>query len=34
MVTHDRRFATYAKRTIGLFDGCLVGSNALVEARL
>ncbi|HEY5348739.1 MAG TPA: ABC transporter ATP-binding protein [Candidatus Lustribacter sp.] len=34
MVTHDRRFATYAKRTIGLLDGCLAGSPAVAEARL
>jgi putative ABC transport system ATP-binding protein len=34
MVTHDRRFATYAKRTIGLLDGRLVTSPGLVEAHL
>ncbi len=34
MVTHDRRFATYAKRTIGLLDGCLADSPALAEAHL
>ncbi len=34
MVTHDRRFATYAKRTIGLLDGCLADSPAFVEAHL
>jgi putative ABC transport system ATP-binding protein len=34
MVTHDRRFATYAKRTIGLLDGRLADSNGLVEAHL
>jgi putative ABC transport system ATP-binding protein len=34
MVTHDRRFAKYAKRTIGLLDGCLADSPALVEAHL
>jgi putative ABC transport system ATP-binding protein len=34
MVTHDRRFATYAKRTIGLLDGCLADSPELVEAHL
>ncbi|HUN28329.1 MAG TPA: ABC transporter ATP-binding protein [Alphaproteobacteria bacterium] len=34
MVTHDRRFAKYAKRTVGLLDGCLAGSTELVEARL
>jgi len=34
MVTHDRRFAKYAKRTVGLLDGSLAGSPELVEARL
>jgi len=34
MVTHDRRFAKYAKRTVGLLDGTLAGSAELVEARL
>ena len=34
MVTHDRRFATYAKRRIGLLDGCLADSPELVEAHL
>ncbi|HTU69015.1 MAG TPA: ABC transporter ATP-binding protein [Candidatus Baltobacteraceae bacterium] len=34
MVTHDRRFAKYAKRTIGLLDGCLANSPDLVEMRL
>ncbi|MGB6986294.1 MAG: ABC transporter ATP-binding protein [Candidatus Aquilonibacter sp.] len=34
MVTHDRRFATYAKRTIGLLDGCLADSPRLAEAHL
>jgi putative ABC transport system ATP-binding protein len=34
MVTHDRRFAKYAKRTIGLLDGCLANSPTLVEAHL
>lgn len=34
MVTHDRRFATYAQRTIGLLDGRLVETRELVEARL
>jgi putative ABC transport system ATP-binding protein len=34
MVTHDRRFAGYAKRTIGLLDGRLTDSKELVEARL
>jgi putative ABC transport system ATP-binding protein len=34
MVTHDRRFATYAKRTVGLLDGCLANSPTLVEAHL
>jgi putative ABC transport system ATP-binding protein len=34
MVTHDRRFATYAKRTIGLLDGRLADSPELVEAHL
>ncbi|HTZ53794.1 MAG TPA: ABC transporter ATP-binding protein [Candidatus Acidoferrum sp.] len=34
MVTHDRRFATYAKRTIGLLDGCLANSPQFVEAHL
>jgi putative ABC transport system ATP-binding protein len=34
MVTHDRRFSSYAKRTIGLLDGRLVTSPELVEARL
>jgi putative ABC transport system ATP-binding protein len=34
MVTHDRRFATYAQRTIGLLDGRLVNAKELVEARL
>lgn len=34
MVTHDRRFAGYAQRTIGLLDGRLVATAELVEARL
>jgi putative ABC transport system ATP-binding protein len=34
MVTHDRRFARYAKRTVGLLDGRLADANELVEARL
>jgi putative ABC transport system ATP-binding protein len=34
MVTHDRRFANYAKRTVGLLDGAIADSSALVEARL
>jgi putative ABC transport system ATP-binding protein len=34
MVTHDRRFATYAQRTIGLLDGRVVEATKLVEARL
>jgi len=34
MVTHDRRFAKYAKRTIGLLDGRLAESEALAEAYL
>jgi putative ABC transport system ATP-binding protein len=34
MVTHDRLFARYAKRTVGLLDGRLADANELVEARL
>jgi putative ABC transport system ATP-binding protein len=34
MVTHDRRFAGYASRTIGLLDGSLSDSRELVEAHL
>jgi putative ABC transport system ATP-binding protein len=34
MVTHDRRFARYAKRTVGLLDGRLADAKELVEARL
>jgi putative ABC transport system ATP-binding protein len=34
MVTHDRRFASYAQRTIGLLDGRLAETPPLVEARL
>jgi putative ABC transport system ATP-binding protein len=34
MVTHDRRFATYAQRTIGLLDGRIVEAAKLVKARL
>ncbi len=34
MVTHDRRFARYASRTIGLLDGRLTDSPELVEMRL
>ena len=34
MVTHDRRFARYAGRTIGLLDGQLMDSPERVEARL
>ncbi len=34
MVTHDRRFARYAKRTVGLLDGRMADSEQLVEARL
>lgn len=34
MVTHDRRFANYAQRTIGLLDGHLIETKSLVEARL
>jgi len=34
MVTHDRRFATFASRTVGLLDGRLVDAPGLVEARL
>jgi len=34
MVTHDRRFARCAKRTIGLLDGQLTTSLEMVEAQL
>ncbi|HEX3671251.1 MAG TPA: ABC transporter ATP-binding protein [Candidatus Cybelea sp.] len=34
MVTHDRRFAGYASRTVGLLDGSLMGSRELVESHL
>lgn len=34
MVTHDRRFANYAKRTVGLLDGQLAPTLQLVEAQL
>jgi putative ABC transport system ATP-binding protein len=34
MVTHDRRFASYAKRTVGLLDGRLADAKEMVEARL
>jgi putative ABC transport system ATP-binding protein len=34
MVTHDRRFAKCAKRTIGLLDGQMTDSLELVEAQL
>ncbi len=34
MVTHDRRYAGYAGRTIGLLDGCLAAAPELAEARL
>jgi putative ABC transport system ATP-binding protein len=34
MVTHDRRFARYAKRTVGLLDGRLADAKEPVEARL
>lgn len=34
MVTHDRRFARYANRTIGLLDGRLAKSLEPVEVRL
>ncbi|HTX56184.1 MAG TPA: ABC transporter ATP-binding protein [Candidatus Acidoferrales bacterium] len=34
MVTHDRRFATYANRTVGLLDGTLVMPTQLAEVRL
>ncbi len=34
MVTHDRRFAKCAKRTVGLLDGCIAEAGGLVEARL
>jgi putative ABC transport system ATP-binding protein len=34
MVTHDRRFARCAKRTVGLLDGRLADAKELVEARL
>jgi putative ABC transport system ATP-binding protein len=34
MVTHDRRFASYAQRTIGLLDGRIAESTQAVEARL
>jgi putative ABC transport system ATP-binding protein len=34
MVTHDRRFARCAKRTIGLLDGQLTSSLEMVEAQL
>lgn len=34
MVTHDRRFANYAKRSVGLLDGCIANEAGLVEARL
>jgi putative ABC transport system ATP-binding protein len=34
MVTHDRRFARCATRTIGLLDGRLAESPVLIEARL
>jgi putative ABC transport system ATP-binding protein len=33
-VTHDRRFARYAKRMVGLLDGRLADARELVEARL
>ncbi|HTU81144.1 MAG TPA: ABC transporter ATP-binding protein [Candidatus Acidoferrales bacterium] len=34
MVTHDRRFARYAKRTVGLLDGRLADAKERVEALL
>jgi putative ABC transport system ATP-binding protein len=34
MVTHDRRFARYAERTVGLLDGRLADVKEFVEARL
>ena len=34
MATHDRRFAKYAKRTIGLLDEGSPKSEALAEAYL
>ena len=34
MVTHDRRFANYANRTIGLLDGQVAGSEQAVAAYL
>jgi putative ABC transport system ATP-binding protein len=34
MVTHDRRFARYAERTVGLLDGRLADAKHLVEAQL
>jgi putative ABC transport system ATP-binding protein len=34
MVTHDRRFASYAQRRIGLLDGRVVSTPNLVEERL
>jgi putative ABC transport system ATP-binding protein len=34
MVTHDRRFARYAQRVVGLLDGRLADAKELVEARL
>jgi putative ABC transport system ATP-binding protein len=34
MVTHDRRFAGFARRTVGLLDGRLTEETALVEASL
>jgi putative ABC transport system ATP-binding protein len=34
MVTHDRRFAHYAQRTVGLLDGHLAESPGLVEELL
>jgi putative ABC transport system ATP-binding protein len=34
MVTHDRRFAHYAQRTIGLLDGQVASSNELLETLL
>ena len=34
MVTHDRRFASYAKRTVGLLDGRVASAKDLVEAQL
>lgn len=34
MVTHDRRFAKYANRTVGLLDGRIADADSRVEAYL